>query len=91
VQLPRLYLAWLTPAITPRRCAARRDLRERARRQQELPAVAELYDLQVAQNVVAYQNSEHAGLHVQDRITARPSKEPPAQVLENSRRLSMRN
>ncbi len=83
VQLPRLSLVWPTPAVY-------------APGDAELDVVAGVltggknsrlykrlvYELQVAQSVVAYQSSAMLGSQFRIDITARPSKEPPAQVLE---------
>jgi zinc protease len=83
VQLPRLSLVWPTPAMY-------------APGDAELDVVAGVltggknsrlykrlvYELQVAQSVVAYQSSAMLGSQFRIDITARPSKEPPAQVLE---------
>ena len=83
VQLPRLSLVWPTPALY-------------APGDAELDVVAGVltggknsrlykrlvYELQVAQSVIAYQSSAMLGSQFRIDITARPSKEPPAQVLE---------
>ena len=83
VQLPRLSLVWPTPAVY-------------APGDAELDVVAGVltggknsrlykrlvYELQVAQSVVAYQSSAMLGSQFRIDVTARPSKEPPAQVLE---------
>jgi zinc protease len=83
VQLPRLSLVWLTPALY-------------APGDAELDAVAGVlaggknsrlykrlvYDLQVAQSVSAYQSSGRLGSQFRIEVMARPSKEPHAQVLE---------
>ena len=83
VQLPRLYLVWHSPAIYKKGDAA-------------LDAVASIlsagknsrlykrlvYDMQVAQSVSAFQASSRLGSLFYVIITARPSNEPPEQVLE---------
>lgn len=83
VQLPRLYLTWLTP-----RTFAPGDA--------ELDVAASLlsggktsrlykrlvYDLQVAQNVGASQQSAALGSEFRIVVTARPSQDPPAVALE---------
>jgi len=88
VQLPRLSLVWLSPALY-------------APGDAELDVVASIltggknsrlykrlvYELQVAQSVVAFQASAHLGSQFRIDITARPSKEPPAQVLEKLKTL----
>ena len=88
VQLPRLSLVWLSPALY-------------APGDAELDVVASIltggknsrlykrlvYELQVAQSVVAFQASANLGSQFRIDITARPSKEPPAQVLEKLKTL----
>jgi len=88
VQLPRLSLVWLSPALY-------------APGDAELDVVASIltggknsrlykrlvYELQVAQSVVAFQASANLGSQFRIDITARPSKEPPAQVLEKLKAL----
>jgi len=88
VQLPRLSLVWLSPALY-------------APGDAELDVVASIltggknsrlykrlvYELQVAQSVVAFQASAHLGSQFRIDITARPSKEPPAQALEKLKAL----
>ena len=88
VQLPRLSLVWVSPALyTPGDA--------------ELDVVASIltggknsrlykrlvYELQVAQSVTAFQASANLGSQFRIDITARPSKEPPAQVLEKLKAL----
>ena len=83
VQLPRLYLCWLTPPLyTPGDA--------------ELDVVASVltggknsrlykrlvYDLQIAQDVNAFQASKMLGSIFQIIVTARPSSNPPEQVLD---------
>ena len=83
VQLPRLYLSWLTPALF-------------APGDGELDVVASVltggknsrlykrlvYDLQLAQNVSASQASAKYGSRFTITVTARPSAEPAAKLLE---------
>ena len=83
VQLPRLYLSWLTPA-------------QFAPGDGELDVVASVlsggknsrlykrlvYDLQLAQNVSASQASARYGSRFTIVVTARPSSEAPEKVLE---------
>ena len=65
VQLPRLYLAWLTPPhVRAGRCRARHgglrahDWRKNSRLYKRL-----VYDLQIAQNVEARQESQTLSSH----------------------------
>ena len=88
VQLPRLTLVWLTPALY-------------APGDAELDVVASVltggknsrlykrlvYDLQLAQSVVAYQSSNLLGSQFRIEVTARPSKEPHAEVLDKLKTL----
>jgi zinc protease len=83
VQLPRLYLAWLSPALY-------------APGDAELDVVASIlsggknsrlykrlvYDLQVAQDVSAFQASKMLGSSFMIVVTARPSPGEPDQTLE---------
>ena len=83
VQLPRLYLAWVTPALY-------------APGDAELDVAASVlaggknsrlykrlvYDMQAAQNVVAYQSSNGLGSMFRIEITARPSSDAPAASLQ---------
>ena len=83
VQLPRLYLAWPTPAlfapgdaeldVTAAVLAGGKNSRLYKRL---------VYDMQIAQSVVAYQSSGRLGSMFRIEVTARPSKEPAAQVLD---------
>ncbi len=82
VQLPRLYLVWLSPALY-RPGDAELDVAasvlaggKNSRLYKRL-----VYDLQVAQSVVAYQESAGLSSLFRIEITARPSADPPAQVL----------
>jgi zinc protease len=82
VQLPRLTLAWLSPALfTPG--DAELDVLanvltggKNSRLYKRL-----VYDLQLAQNVSAFQASAALGSRFQIVATARPSDDPPDQVL----------
>ena len=88
VQLPRLYLIWHSPAMY-------------APGDAELDVLASVlaggktsrlykrlvYDLQIAQSVVAYQESNGLGSLFRIEVTARPSSDPPAQVLERLKAL----
>jgi zinc protease len=83
VQLPRLYLSWLTPPLYSPGDA-------------ELDVAASVlsggknsrlykrlvYDLQIAQDVSAFQASKMLGSIFQVIVTARPSSSPPDQTLE---------
>jgi zinc protease len=83
VQLPRLYLSWLTPALF-------------APGDGELDIVSSVlsggknsrlykrlvYDLQLAQNVSASQASARHGSRFTIVVTARPSSDPPEKVLD---------
>jgi len=83
VQLPRLYLAWVTPA-------------QYAPGDAELDVAASVlaggknsrlykrlvYEMQAAQNVVAYQSSNGLGSMFRIEVTARPSTDAPAASLE---------
>ena len=83
VQLAQLSLAWLTPAhFAPG--DAELDVAsgvlaggKNSRLYKRL-----VYDLQLAQNVSASQASQKFGSRYTITVTARPSKEPPAQVLD---------
>lgn len=82
VQLPRIYLAWLTPGLLKPGDA-------------ELDVVSGIlsggknsrlykrlvYDMQIAQDVSAAQNSSREDSIYTIIVTARPSQDPPAQVL----------
>jgi len=83
VQLPRVFLSWLTPAYF-------------APGDAELDVVASVltggknsrlykrlvYDLQLAQDVTARQESSRHGSRFTIDVTARPSAQPPTSVLE---------
>jgi zinc protease len=82
VQLPRIYLAWLTPGIY-QPGDAELDMvsgvlttGKNARLYKRL-----VYDLQLAQDVSATQNSSRFGSIYTIVVTARPSQDPPDQVL----------
>ena len=82
VQLPRIYLAWLTPGLLKAGDA-------------ELDVVSGIltggknsrlykrlvYEMQIAQDVSASQNSSREDSIYTIIVTARPSQDPPAQVL----------
>ena len=62
-QLPRLYLAWLTPArARPRRRRARRGGRRAAGGKNSRLYKRLVYELQIAQDVTAFQGSQAAGV-----------------------------
>ena len=82
VQLPRLYLAWLSPGLY-RPGDAELDVLsgilangKNSRLYKRL-----VYDLELAQNVSASQNSSQLGSFYSIVVTARPSQTPPDQVL----------
>lgn len=82
VQLPRIYLAWLTPGLY-RPGDAELDMAsgvlsggKNARLYKRL-----VYDLQLAQDVSATQNSSAEGSIYTIVVTARPSTDAPADVL----------
>lgn len=82
VQLPRLYLVWMSPALYEPGDAAL-DIAasvlaggKNSRLYKRL-----VYDMQVAQDVSAYQESHGLGSLFRIEITARPSTDPPAQTL----------
>jgi zinc protease len=82
VQLPRLYLSWLTPALYAPGDADLDVLSgvltggKNSRLYKRL-----VYELQLAQNVSASQISARYGSRYQITITARPSPDPPEKVL----------
>jgi zinc protease len=88
VQLPRLYLAWPTPALYAPGdaemdvAAAVLSGGKNSRLYKRL-----VYDMQVAQSVVAYQQSSLLGSQFRIEVTARPAKEPHAQVLDKLKAL----
>jgi zinc protease len=82
VQLPRVYLAWLTPGYY-RPGDAELDVAggilssgKNARLYKRL-----VYDLQIAQDVSAFQSSSKEASTFIIQVTARPSSDPPEQVL----------
>jgi zinc protease len=88
VQLPRLYLIWMTPALFEPGDAAL-DIAgsvlaggKNSRLYKRL-----VYDLQVAQDVSAYQESHGLASLFRIEVTARPSNDPPAQTLAKLRTL----
>ena len=83
VQLPRLYLSWLTPPLySPGDAeldvvAAVLSGGKNSRLYKRL-----IYDLQIAQDVSAFQASKMLASIFQIVVTARPSSDPPEQTLE---------
>ena len=82
VQLPRLSLVWLSPPLYQPGDAAL-DVAasvlaggKNSRLHKRL-----VYDMQIAQNVSAYQESAALSSMFRIEVTARPSSDPPAQVL----------
>ena len=75
MQLPRLYLAWLTP---PHLRAGRRRARRRVARlaggKNSRLYKRLVYDLQIAQDVSAFQASQALGSQFQIVVTARPGR-----------------
>jgi zinc protease len=82
VQLPRIYLAWLTPG-TYEPGDAELDMVSRVLTGGKSSRLYKrlVYDLQVAQDVNAAQNSSRFGSIYTIVVTARPSQDPPDQVL----------
>jgi zinc protease len=82
VQLPRIYLAWLTPGLHEPGDAELDMVSgvlaggKNSRLYKRL-----VYDLQLAQDVNAAQNSSRYGSIYTIVVTARPSQDPPDQVL----------
>ena len=83
VQLPRLYLTWLTPsALSPGDAeldvaAALLAGGKTSRLYKRL-----VYDLQVAQSVTAFQESAQLGSQFRIVVTAKPSQDPPQVALD---------
>ncbi len=83
VQLPRLTLAWHSPALLQPGDAELDVLAnvltggKNSRLYKRL-----VYDLQLVQNISAFQGSAALGSRFQIVATARPSDDPPAQVLD---------
>ena len=83
VQLPRLTLAWPTPALfTPGDAELDVTASVLAGGKNSRLYKRLVYDMQIAQNVVAFQASNRLGSMFRIEVTARPSKEPAGQVLE---------
>jgi len=83
VQLPRLYLAWLTPALyAPGDAELDMASNVLAGGKNSRLYKRLVYDLQLAQNVSASQNSAHYGSVYTIIVTPRPSPDPPQQVLD---------
>jgi zinc protease len=83
VQLPRLYLVWHTPALYHPGDAELDILAgvltggKNSRLYKRL-----VYDMQIAQNVSAFQDSGLLGSTFQIVVTSRPSSDPPDKTLE---------
>jgi zinc protease len=88
VQLPRLYLSWHTPALYAPGDAELDVLSgvlagsKNSRLYKKL-----VYELQLAQDVSAFQASQRHGSRYTIVVTARPSADPPAQTLERIRQI----
>ena len=83
VQLPRLYLAWPSPALfTPGDAELDVTAAVLAGGKNSRLYKRLVYDMQIAQSVIAYQSSGRLGSMFRIEVTARPSKEPAAQVLD---------
>jgi zinc protease len=73
VQLPRLYLAWLTPpSLAPADAALDLVADVLAGGKNSRLYKRLVYDLQIAQNVVAYQNSQALSSYFLVRVTPQP-------------------
>lgn len=73
VQLPRLYMAWLTPpSLTPSDAAMDMVADVLAGGKNSRLYKRLVYDLQIAQNVVAYQNSQNLSSYFLIRATPQP-------------------
>jgi zinc protease len=82
VQLPRLYLVWLSPGYyRPGDAALDVAASVLAGGKNSRLYKRLVYDLQVAQSVVAYQESAELSSLFRIEITARPSSDPPEQTL----------
>jgi zinc protease len=82
VQLPRLYLVWLSPALyRPGDAALDVTASVLAGGKNSRLYKRLVYDLQAAQDVVAFQESAGLSSLFRIEVTARPSTDPPAQVL----------
>ena len=83
VQLPRISLVWQTPALfTPGDAELDVAASVLAGGKNSRLYKRLIYDMQIAQSVVAFQASGRLGSMFRIDITARPSKEPAGQVLE---------
>jgi zinc protease len=82
VQLPRLYLVWMTPGIyRPGDAALDVAANVLAGGKNSRLYKRLVYDMQVAQDVSAYQESLGLSSLFRIEITARPSSDPPAETL----------
>ena len=73
VQLPRVYMAWLTPpSLTPSDAAMDMVADVLAGGKNSRLYKRLVYDLQIAQNVVAYQNSQNLSSYFLIRATPQP-------------------
>jgi zinc protease len=82
VQLPRLSLVWLSPPLyQPGDAALDVAASVLAGGKNSRLYKRLVYDLQIAQNVSAYQASASLGSMFRIEVTARPSTDPPAQAL----------
>jgi zinc protease len=82
VQLPRIYLSWLTPALyTPGDAELDVLANVLAGGKNSRLYKRLVYDLQLAQNVSATQLSARYGSRFQIAVTARPSSDPPDRLL----------
>jgi zinc protease len=88
VQLPRLYLTWPTPReFTPG--DAELDVVARILAEGKTSRLYKrlVYDLQVAQDVRAFQGSQALGSEFRIMVTARPSSDPPQVALDKLKAL----
>ena len=88
VQLPRLYLTWPTPReYTPG--DAELDVAARILAEGKTSRLYKrlVYDLQVAQDVRAFQASQALGSEFRIMVTARPSSDPPQAVMDKLKAL----
>ena len=82
VQLPRLYLVWMTPALyAPGDSALDVAANVLAGGKNSRLYKRLVYDMQVAQDVSAFQESNGLQSLFRIQVTARPSSDPPAQTL----------
>jgi zinc protease len=88
VELPRLYLAWLTPPLLQPGDAALDMVSGVLSRGKTSRLYKRLvYDLELAQDVSAEQNSSQYGSIYTIVVTARPSADPPATTLARIKRI----